>query len=81
MDDLTDAWAELLAVMPDGWEAGRPAWNERRQEWSLYAWDRSERPKIGHRSREWTAVHPTHAGVVRSMARCISDIVQGNVPK
>lgn len=81
MDDLTDAWDELLNVLPDGWEAGRPAWNERRQEWSLYAWDGSERAKVGHRSREWTAVHPTQAGAVRSMAQCMAEIRQGRVPK
>ncbi len=32
-----------------------PSYDERRDEWSLYAFDSTERPKVGHRSREWTA--------------------------
>jgi hypothetical protein len=37
--------------------------------WSIYAFDPTERPKVGHRSREWTATAMIEAAVVRDMAR------------
>ncbi len=79
-DELLDAWNELHEATPPRWFIGRPAYNERRDEWSLYAFDTSERPKVGHRSREWTAVAPTQARVVRTMARCLREIAAGRVP-
>lgn len=81
MYDLGEAWDELLAVLPAGWQTGRPTWNERRQEWSLYAWDATERVQVGRRTREWISVHPTQVGVVRGMARCLVDLVEGRVPR
>jgi len=81
MDDLENAWAELHEATLPGWQIGRPAFNERKGEWSLYAWDATERPKIGHRSREWTAIHPTQSGVLRAMARCLREIGEGRVPR
>jgi hypothetical protein len=60
MDDLEAAWAELHEVNASlGWYVGMPAFYERRDEWQLYAFDPTERPKVGHRSGEWTAVAPT----------------------
>jgi hypothetical protein len=47
----------------------------------MYAFDPSERAKVGLRSREWTAVAPTEEGVVREMARCLREISAGRVPK
>ena len=79
MDDLREACDELLAALPAGWRTGRPAWNERR-EWSLYAWDARERAVVGHRTGEWTAVHPTQAGVVRELARCVRAIHDRRIP-
>lgn len=81
MDDLKEAWDGLFEILPATWRTGRPAFNERRGEWSLYAWDASERPKVGRRSREWTSVHPTQAGVVREMARCLGEIGAGRAPR
>ena len=46
-----------------------------------YAFDPSERPKAGHRSREWTAVAGFELEVVREMARCLPLIVEGRVPE
>jgi hypothetical protein len=81
MHDLENAWTELHGVTPPGWQIGRPAFDERKGEWSLYAWDANERPKVGHRSREWTAIHPTQSGVLRAMASCLREIDAGRVPK
>ena len=36
-----------------------------------------EATKVGHRSREWTAIASTEAGVVREMARCLREIRDG----
>lgn len=49
--------------------------------WSQYAFDPRERPKIGHRSRESTAIAMTEAGVMRETARCLREIAEGRVPK
>ena len=76
-DELIDAWLELHDATPPGWSVERPSYDPRRDEWSIYAFDTTERPKVGHRSREWTAVAPTQARVVREMTRCLREIVAG----
>lgn len=81
MDDLESAWAELHEAPPLGWVVGRPTFDERRCEWSLYAFDAMERPKAGHRSREWTAIAPTQTRVVREMARCLRQLAEGRTPQ
>jgi hypothetical protein len=82
MDDLEAAWTELHEVNAAlGWYVGMPAFYERRDEWQLYAFDPTERPKVGRRSREWTAVAPTQERVVRAMARVLLQIGEGRVPK
>ncbi len=81
MDDLEAAWDELHAVNATlGWQVGMPAYYDRRDEWQLYTFDPPERPKVGHRSREWTAVAPTQERVVRSMARVLREISEGRLP-
>ena len=79
--NLEYAWAELHLATPPGWYVGRPLYNARRDEWSLYAFDTTEKAKIGRRSREWTAVGPTEERVVREMARCLTELAAGRVPK
>lgn len=82
MDTLEDAWNELHPANERlGSYIGMPAFFERRDEWQLYAFDPTERPKVGHRSREWTAVRPTQIGVIRSMARCLRQFEAGRVPR
>ena len=49
--------------------------------WSLYAFDPREVPKVGLRSREWTAVARTELGAVREMARCLREIGAGRVSR
>jgi hypothetical protein len=78
---LEAAWHELHDALPPGWYVGTAAYDERRDEWSVYAFDTTERVKMGKRSREWTAIHPTHEGVIREMARCLREIAAGRVPR
>lgn len=80
--DLEAAWNELHDATPDGWFVGRPAFEERRPvPWSQYAFDPAERPRVGRRSREWTATAMTEEGVVRELARCLRLIAAGEVPR
>ena len=82
--DLEAAWAALDAATPPGWWVGRPSLHEERDEWQMYAFDPSERPVVGVRSREWTATAPREVGqlgVVLEMARCLREISAGRVPK
>jgi hypothetical protein len=53
------AWAELMESRPASWFIGTPVHHVERDQWALYAFDTTERVKIGKRSREWTAVAPT----------------------
>jgi hypothetical protein len=80
--DLAAAWDDLHRVNEAlGWHVGLPAYFDRRDEWQLYAFDPTERPKVGHRSRAWTAVHPTQIGVIREMTRCLREFAAGQVPR
>lgn len=65
---------------PRGWYIETPVYHVERNQWALYAFDTTERAKIGKRSREWTAVHPTEEGVVIEMTRCLREISEGRVP-
>jgi hypothetical protein len=78
---LEEAWNALHDATPAGWFVGRPAYHEHRREWQQYAFDPSERPVVGVRKREWTAVAQTEVGVLREMARCPAMIRAGRVPK
>ena len=42
--------------------------------------DPSERPVVGLRSREWTAVSATEVEAVAEMARCLREIKEGRAP-
>jgi hypothetical protein len=78
--ELEEAWDALLAVTPPGWYVGGPSYHLERDEWLLYAFDPSERPVVGVRSREWTAAS-TGIGVMQEMARCLRAIADGKAPK
>lgn len=77
---LEAAWQQMHAAMPPGWVLGRPSYHDERRGWILYAYARSERPRMGQRSREWTAVAGTEVGVVCEMARCLREIREGRWP-
>ena len=81
MTDLEAAWDELHDAKPDGWFVGPTTHEERRHEWTMYAFDTRERPKAGRRSREWTAVAQSELEVVREMARSLRIIGEGDQPK
>lgn len=75
------AWEELHAATPPGWSVGTPSYHHERREWLLHAFDPSERPVVGLRSREWTAIADSEEGVVREMARCLREIGHGRAPR
>ena len=81
-DELLEAWNELHEANERlRWYIG-PTTHEPRLAvpWAIYAFDPKERPKVGHRSREWTAAALTEERVVREMARCLREIAAGRVP-
>ena len=75
---MTDA---VHDATPAGWHVGRPRYHDERREWVMYAYDPAERPMVGLRSREWTAVAATEEGVVLEMARCPREIAAGIAPR
>lgn len=79
-DTLVDAWAELDVAVPPNWLVGPATYDERRDEWRLYAWERFPRR---HRTgiTEWQAIAPTQERVVREMARCLGEIREGRVAR
>ena len=81
VDDIDSAWDELHRTTPDGWFVGRPAYDERRDQWSMYAFDTRERPRVGRRAHEWTCVAPTQARVIRELARCLRELGAGRAPR
>ena len=43
----------------------------------MYAFDPSEKPVVGKRSREWTAVRQTELHCVQTMAYCLGELQAG----
>lgn len=72
--DLEEAWNAVHDATPAGWYVGRPSLHNERQQWVQYAYDPSERPVVGLRSREWTAVAESEEAVVREMTRCLREL-------
>ncbi len=81
MTDLEDTRDAVHAATPAGWYVGRPSYHDERREWVMYAYDPSERPRVGLRRRERTAVAATEEGAVLEMARCLREIAAGRVPQ
>ena len=52
-----------------------------RNEWSQFAFDPSEKPIVGTRSRDWIAVGPTELRCVQEMARCLGESKAGRWPR
>ncbi len=80
MADLEAAWNAVHDALPAGWYVGRPSYHDERREWVMYAFDPSERPVVGLRSREWTAIGSSELEVVVEMARCLREIKEGRAP-
>ena len=56
MSELEAAWDAAHDALPAGWYVGRPSYHDERDVWLMYAFDPSQRPKVGLRSQEWTAI-------------------------
>lgn len=59
---------------------GRPGFKERYNQWSM-AFDPSETPIVGKRSREWTAIGRIELECVQVMARCLGELREGRWPE
>ncbi len=81
MADIEKAWSALHDATPKGWYVGRPTYYDERRQWHQYAFDPCERPVVGLRSREWTAVAESEEAVVREMARCLRELGAGRAPR
>lgn len=82
--DLEDARSIVDAANASlGWYVGRPTLHDEMAShpWEQYAFDRTERPVVGARSREWTAVGRTEIECVREMARCLTEIAARRTPQ
>jgi hypothetical protein len=67
---IVAAWDAIHAATPSGWFVGPTTYEEGRDPPSVfYAADMGERSRVGHRSREWTAVGLSGAACVSEMAR------------
>ncbi len=81
MTVLEAAWSALHEATPAGWHVERPRYYRESREWVQYAFDPSERPVVGQRSREWTARAESEEAVVREMARCLRELGEGRAPR
>ena len=79
--ELAAAWDEVHAANTMGWQVGRPYFHDELDTWEQYAFDPKERPKVGKRSREWTAIGPTEVECVRETAYCLRELAAGRWPK
>ena len=75
------AWAAVHANTPAGWFVGQPGYEERYGQWSMHAFDPSEKAMDGGRGRQWTAVGRTKLECVQEMARCHGELKAGRWPK
>ena len=78
---LAAAWEAVHENTPAGWYVGRPGYVDRFHEWRMYAFDPSERPVVGRRSRESVASGLAELDCVEEMARCLAEIKAGCWPK
>ena len=78
---LAAAWEAVHENTPPGWYVGRPSYVDRYRQWNMYAFDPAEKPIVGKRSREWTAVGQTERHCLWVMARCLAEIKAGRWPK
>ncbi|CAN5605303.1 hypothetical protein BH20CHL6_BH20CHL6_13020 [soil metagenome] len=62
-------------------DVGRPSLHNERREWVQYAFDPSDRPTVGLRSREWTAIGSSELEVVVEMRRCLAEIKEERAPR
>ncbi len=80
MTDLENARAAVDETTPEGWYAGRAGHEERHNQWWRHAFDPSETPIVGKRSREWVTVGRTELECVRGVARRFGERREGRWP-
>ena len=71
----------MLAISGDGWNPPDFVMATDNQQWSMHAFDPTEMPADGKRSREWTAVGRSELHCLRVMARCLGEIRAGRWPR
>ena len=64
--ELQAAWNEVHLATPPNWTVGLPS-QRHGGSWEMYAFDQTEKPKIGRRDREWTATGQTEEECIREM--------------
>jgi hypothetical protein len=69
--DIAATWAEVHAATPAGWFVGRQGYDNTHRQWTMYAFDPKEKPRVGLRSREWTCVGVDELHVLREMAKAL----------
>ena len=80
IDAALAAGEAVHAHTPAGWQVGRPGYVDRYREWRMYAFDPSERPVVGRRSRESVASGQSELECLEEMARCLGEIKVGRWP-
>ena len=78
---LAAAWEAVHANTPAGWQVGPPGYVDRYRQWNMYAFDPTERPVVGKRAREWTAVGRSELHCLEVKARCLGEIKAGRWPR
>ncbi len=63
------------------WHVGPPFFHDELERWEQHAYDATELPRDGKRSREWTAVGATEEACVTEMARCLKELREGRWPR
>ena len=81
MPDLEAAWATVHENTPEGWYVGQPMERPEPNVWSQFAFDPSETPIVGKRSREWTSVGQTELHCVQTMTHCLGELKEGRWPE
>lgn len=81
MPDPDDAWSLIHDATPRGWFVGRPGYDPTRRQWTQYAFDPTEKARVGNREREWVAVGETELHVLEQMAYSLGEIKEGRVPR
>lgn len=80
MDDLEAAYGALWAVPPAGWDVARPVEHVENRYWVSYV-----RDPHWHKGKATPAyveaIGPAEPKAIAELARCITEVLAGRVPK
>lgn len=79
--DVELAWEVLWEVVPTGWTVARPQRDLVTRQWNVSAVLVSGTSRIGHMPKVVSAQGPTEPAVLVELARCLSEVEQGRVPR